>query len=454
MPRFGSWGARWAAAVVVAVCCGMLGWTAVRTWRASADVNAAQDLAQRRGARAALPYLALAVGYRPGRAKAWRLRAQFGAFAHPRAALRYARRAVAVDPADWRNWDQLGLVQFQLGDSAAARRSLAQAAIRDSGWEAHYQLGNLALLLGRRAEFWAQLKAALAVVVAWQAEPLLQEVTAQAGGDAMRLMAILPLGRADVDARAVRLLLRRGRWLTAAMVWRGMQCEAFQRAACRGAALALADGLAAEAFRAQGPAALRSTALSGDGRRPPRAGPRRLVATALQVWNEAVRRQVLSRGLARVGAVGDGDFGRPWVGPAFAWAKDGPVYLSREGGIAPSGGAVRVGFDGYEPQGTGLFFQYVAVRSGAEYEVSYLARREGEGSQTGVALWVKAAPATVILRLPARLGRHWRANRAAFRVPRGTHLIALSFEYHRPMGQVRLRNPVLLARVRLGPIAQ
>ncbi|MGH9525179.1 MAG: hypothetical protein ACRD2F_00775, partial [Terriglobales bacterium] len=135
--------------------------------------------------------------------------------------------------------------------------------------------------------------------------------------------------------------------------------------------------------------------------------------------------------------------------PALSWAMHGQVFTTREAGIAPAGTAVRFNFDGYEPQQTGLLLQYVAVQPGARYEVSFWSRRQGRGAETGVELRIRTSPSDTLLRLPARLGRRWRVNRAIFRVPRSTPLVCLWFDYHRPEGQVRLHNAVLLADVQL-----
>lgn len=448
-------GLRWLAAAVVVLATGWFGWAAVRTWRASADLSAAQALALKPKGSAAGSYLGLAASYRPDRSEVWRLRAQFSAFTHPRQALDYARRAVAVDPLDWRNWDQLGLVEFQLNRPAAARRALAQAVRYDSGWEAHYQLGNLAFLLGDQSEFWSQMRAALAVVVAWQAEPLLQEAVHVAADHPQAFLEALPPARADVDARAVRLLIRRGRPLEAAAVWRRMQCGSYQRADCRSAVLALTNGLMQAAYRsAAAPVASDPEMEPQRPRQPAPASAARLVSAALAAWNQGVQHRVLQAGALQAGSVSDGDFTHDWVGPAFAWAKVGPVYLSPEPGIAPVGNAVRIGFDGYEPENTRLFQEFVAVVPGAQYEVSYWARREGEGSQSGVKLQVLASPGEILVQVPARLDTDWRVSRGVFRAPRGAHAVLLAFVYQRPEGQVRLANPVLLANVRLVGVDQ
>jgi hypothetical protein len=458
---------RWLAALVVVLGCGALGLAAVRTWRADADVSMAQRLALRQGPRAAMPYLELAGRYRPDRAKAWRLLADLSSFAHPRTALRFAKRAVAADPADWRNWDQLGLVEYQLGEPVAAQRALAEAVARDSGWEAHYRLGSLALLLGRNQEFWAQMKAALAVVPPSQAAPVLNQAFAAGrgieatGGEravrksraaaaaAPRWLAVLPRRRAPVDAVAVNLLLDQGQPLRAATVWGKVRCASYQRAVCRATSLGLANRLVALAFRG---AEARPAGKAG-GRA---LAPGVLARTAARVWNTAVRKGWLHRSRVVVGRVNNGEFQHGWLGPAFGWAKIGPVYASRVGGMGPTGqgGAVRLDFTGYQPQSTPLLDQIVRVRPGGRYEVTFFSRRLGRGSESGVRLMVRLSPRRILLALPAKLRSHWSQNTARFRVPRGVDLIGLLFQYQRPMGQVRLHNTVLLGAVRLQPLLQ
>lgn len=437
---------RWVVIAIVLAGCGWLGAISIRTWRASSDVAAAQALALSQGSARALPYLARAAHYRPGQADAWRLRAEFSAFAHPHQALRYARRAVAADPADWQNWRQLGVIEYQLGDAAAATRALAQAAQRDSGWAAHYQLGNLALLLGREQEFWAQMKASLAIVPAAQAAAVLNQAWAQTSGDAQRLLAILPQRRVELDAEAATVIMNRGAPLAAARLWGRVQCPRFRYGACRGAVLGLTNRLVRLAFAGTYP-----------GWSPPLgvAAPDRgaLARAAMRMWNRAARRGIIDAAPARTGTVGDGRFARPWIGPAFAWFKSGPVYLSREPGDAPVGAALRIGFDGYQPEQTGLIGQIVPVMPNAEYSISFLSRRAVEGTDSGLALAVQSAPGVPIVEIPAQLGMHWRASGGTFRVPRSDHLVLLAFQYHRPMGQVRMHAPALVADVRLQEVA-
>lgn len=446
----GHWrAARWVAPVIVLAGCGWLGTFAVRTWRASSDVAAAQSLALTRSAAAAQPYVTLAAGYRPDRAEAWRLLAQFRAFAHPRQARQDALRAVAVDPDDWRNWRELGLIDYQLGEVAAARRALAQAVVRDSGWEAHYQLGNLALLLGRRQEFWAQMQAALAVVPPRQAGPVLNQAFSAARGAQAPWLAVQPVRRAAVEAVAVNVLLNRGEPMLAAESWRKVQCPRYQRSVCRQTALQLVNRLANLAF--QGP---RPTGESPGFAPPTFPAPVVLTRHAVEAWNTAVSRHWLDRAAVRPGAVNDGQFQHGWLGPAFGWVKAGPVYASVEPGMGPAGksSAMRLDFTGYQPENTPLVRQFVPVRPGARYAISFLSRRLGQGSQTGVQLVIAASPRQVLLRLPAELATAWGQNTGGFRVPDGCALVQLSFDYARPLGQVRLRNAVLLADVRLQPL--
>jgi hypothetical protein len=438
----------WAGAAAIVAVCGLCGWGSFRTWRASADVSQAQAIALTRGGAATEPYLALASRYRPGQAKTWRLRARFAEFGHPELAMVFARRAVSVDPMDWRNWDRLGLIEFQLGDASAARRALREAVRFDSGWEAHYRLGNLALLLGDKPEYWIQMKATLAVVASTQAWPVLEEALSVAGDSPGRLAAALPRRRAGVDGQAIVALLNARRALAAVEVWRRMQCPGYARASCRAAALRLTNALADQAMSAQRQVVspVPDTG-AGSGRRRDPSG--KLIRQAVEIWNRAVHRGLLQASPVRLGEVNDGRFQGRWVGPAFSWAGTPGISMDVEPSGAPEGNAVRIGFDGYQPQKTSLLRQLVPVNPGTDYEVSFLSRRQVAGSQTGVMLAVETGGLQSILTLRAALRLRWGISRADFRVPRRVHVVCLCFRYQRPLGQVRLRDPVLIAEVRL-----
>ena len=239
----------------------------------------------------------------------------------------------------------------------------------------------------------------------------------------------------------------RGAPLAAARLWEQARCPRYRFGACRGAVLGLTNRLTGLVF-----------AGSYLGWAPPAGAelPNRgaLVRAAMGIWNRAARRHIVNAAVAKVGAVSDGRFERAWIGPSFAWYPAGPVYLSRETGAAPAGAAVRIGFGGYQPDDTDLLGQLVAVQPGGEYTVSFLSRRVGRGRNSGLALVVRSKPGVAIVRIPARLGGSWRTDGAQFRVPWSCHLVQVMFRFRRPMGQVRMRGPALVADVQMEALQQ
>lgn len=414
------------AAALVILCCGWLGWLGIRTWRATADQQAAKALAAGQSS-AARRQAAQAIRYRPDEAEGWRLRARYTSFARPRMAAAYARRAVALDPGDWRNWRTLGLIEFQLGDLPAARQAFEHGAEVDHGFASHFQLGNLALLTGDRQGFWRQMQAALEMAPASRVNVVLQQALGvDPGGN--RLAAIFPRDRPPVDAQATIFLANHRDLAAARAAWRDLRCPGYDRQPCRTAALLLADRYMYRAYGGGGAAN---------------------VGVAMRVWNQAVQAGVLRQPLARTGVCNDGEFQHRWAGPAFSWTSLHTVYTEIMPGAAPAGNAVRIGFDGYQNDYTDVFLQYVPVRPGAVYAISYASRRVGAGEETGLNLRVWAAGQRWLVDIPAALNNAWSTNRGQVRVPKDSAMVELAFTYSRPEGQIRLQNPVLIGKVQM-----
>lgn len=417
---------QWLAAAVAVVACLWLVAAGFRTWRAAADQQAGKAFAVRDGSLARV-LARRAAAYRPGQAGTWRLRAQLSSFADPRQAAVYARRAVALDPGDWRNWRTLGLIQFQLGQLQAARQAFAHGVQVDHGFASHFQLGNLALLTGQTADFWRQMRAALELAPPDRVNAVLQQALS-VDPSGLKLPAIFPRDRPAVAAQAIIFLVVHHHLPAAAAAWRDLRCPAYDRQPCRAAALLLANAYMQGAYA---------------------GGSQAGVHSAVAIWNRAVEQGILRQDPARPGECGDGEFQHRWAGAAFSWTSDHTVYTEVIPGAAPAGNAVRIAFDGYENQYSDLFLQYVAVRPGATYAVSYASRREQPGQQTGLELRVWAAGSRWLMDLPAKLALRWRSNRGVVHVPPDSAILALSFTYARPAGQIRMNAPVLIGDVRL-----
>lgn len=445
---------RWLQSLAALLLVAMLGWAgvaAVRAWRAAADAQAAQALAPVSTA-GALGYLAAALRWRPDDSLLWRQRAELASFAAPTQARAFAQRAVRLNPRDWRAWQTLGLLDYQLGDLAASRRDLREATRYDHGFLSHFTLGNLALAQGNEAEFQREMQAALAVAPLTELDFALRQVLDHAHLAPAQLAALLPADRAEVVARSVDYFVLRGHLAAAMQAWRRLHCQPYQFDECRESALVLANGLAATAFASAQPTSAKPGA--APVKSPELPAVPQLVATAVAVWNRAVRQSDLAQSPAVVGGVSDGQFQHAWRGPAFSWHSTGVLPLQTQQGIAPHGNAVWIPFNGYEPDEAVLLNEFVPVEPGTTYSISYQSRRQAVADQTGLRLVVLAAPDEPLAKLPARLGMAWALNAETFTVPAGIHILQLAFDFVRPNGQVRMHDPVLIADVLLQPIAE
>lgn len=415
---------------------------AFRTWRAAADESEALALAQSSD-QAALGYVAAALRWRPDDADLWRERATFSAFSQPRRARAYAERALRLNPQDWRAWQALGLLDLQLGDLEASRRDLRAATRYDHGFDSHFALANLALVQGNESEFTREITAALAVAPLDRVSAALRELLAFRRLSPAQLAGILPASRAEVMARAIELLASNGKLQAATDTWRRLRCQPYQFAECQAAVLILSNVLVAHAFADTG------AQPGGRSAQEPVSPmePKQMVAAAMAAWNEAVQDRFLPQSPVHVGMVNDDQFAHAWVGPAFAWQSTST--LQTVAGPPRRGNAVRIGFDGYEPDYAVLLQQWVPAAPGATYAVSYRSRRPVPGVETGLSLQVFAGPNRRLAVVPAALQAEWLLNSATIQVPRDAYVLQLVFTYSRPIGQVRLHDPVLVADVTL-----
>ncbi|HZT73261.1 MAG TPA: hypothetical protein VE996_06400 [Terriglobales bacterium] len=430
-----------------------LGWAgavALRTWRAAADQGQAQTIAQTEPEQA-LGYLAAALRWRPDDADLWRERATYSGFGTPRQARRDALHALALNPRDWRAWQALGLLDFELGDLQASRRDLAKATRYDHGFASHFALGNLALVQGDQAAFQKEMAAALAIAPADRADFALRALVDHSKLGAAGLAALLPAQRPEIVAESVRFFVREGRFAAATAAWGRLHCRPYQFADCRVAALSLANALTAAAFA-------ESQTTPPQPPRPSRSEPqlpsaRELADSAMDVWNQAVAAGMLAQARISPGSVADGRFQHAWVGPAFSWRSTQAVPLETVAGPLGRGNALQVAFDGYQPDEVVLLNEFVPVLPETAYAISFRSRRTRIGSESGLTLRVLAGPNRELAALPAKLALAWDLNSATVQVPAAAALLELSFEYRRPVGQVRLHDPVQIADVELTPLS-
>jgi hypothetical protein len=368
---------------------------------------------------------------RPDLAEYWRLEAECQADSDPDAALALAQTSTRIDPRGSANWVSLAMIEIQLDHLAAARQALREAERYNVGFDAHFHAAGLALTEGSTQDFWREMKLALSMVPLPELNAVLAECLRAAGNDPSWPSQVLPPDRADVVAAAIFYFLTQNRLPEAEQAWQRLNCPVYDQGTCQHAIQNLAAVLVQTAMRSRESEAQRLTDL------------------AVQVWNRGLQQTQSSLPKAQAGKIADGEFAQEWAGASFDWRALGQVRLQRlqEG---PSGNwAVRLHFDGSQGEEQELFREYVPVTPGKTYQLGYSARRDGSGTAGGVELVAIGHDQKDLAVLPARLGSAWQDVSMQFTIPRGEPLIALLYRYHRPFGELLLRDDVLLAQVHL-----
>lgn len=380
----------------------------------------------------ALAEIRPALWARPDLAGPWRDQAQWQSEINPEQARASAVTALRCDPRSWEAWLLLGQLDYQLNRSADAAHDFAMAARFENGFDAHYQLANFAIVLNDRPGFWRQLRAALQLAPAASTRFAIdQAIHFAAGSTDPNLRAILPADRPFVLEQAVYGFLAQGYNDDAAEVAQHMHCDAATREACRNVTIYLVNAIYEDAWR------------------NPTQDTSHLVSLAQAVWRRAGTQGMVPL-QASANAVSDGEFHQPWTGDAYSWRMTGPVVLEHNlPGPSPTASSVAIEFDGQQPENTELFRQFVAVRAGGRYHASYSSRSPSGSEQTGVHLAILVPGGAALADIEASLRSEWRTNQAVFQVPDGISLIAVSFMYTRPLGQVRLNTPAFISDVQV-----
>jgi hypothetical protein len=126
------------------------------------------------------------------------------------------------------------------------------------------------------------------------------------------------------------------------------------------------------------------------------------------------------------------DFGPPHVGHGFDW------WLVQNPGVTETPldtPALRVSFNGMQPESCELLRQYVGIQSGRRY----LLRWESRGIASGIA-WHAG-----VVNAPLRASDDWTPGQLAFVATRDSSSIALF--YHRPLGEPRAEGSVELRHI-------
>ena len=299
------------------------------------------------------------------------------------------KRIIQISPLASAPRIRLGLDAEIRGDTAQAERGLLDAAHVDHQYEPRWTLAQFYFRQQRMDDFWKWLHSALEVSygdrraafeLAWAAAPDTDAILAGAIPDQhdvlAAFLAYIEEKHADGAAAAVRL----ARWHNPA----DLPLLYFEM-----------DDLLGRGDRNK----------------------------ARKIW--------LALGYPAPGVVFNPDFGPPHVDHGFDWrleTKPGVKFTQLE--TPPS---LRITFDGRQPEVCELLRQYVGIRPGGKYVLSW----ESRGHANGIA-WHAALGAR-----PLKTSNDWTPGRMIFTATQDW--IALSYE--RPLGEVRTEGSVELRHV-------
>ena len=439
------WG-RSIRALAVSLMLALLGVVGLRTMQAHADVDrvtAHPNLSLSRARRV----LRQARHLRPDWSRVWRLEGQWLAMNHPRRARIMARRAVQLNPENWRNWHDLGMLDYQLGDPARAQFDLEQSARYNAGFLAHFQAANLAFLLGNQPLFWREMAVALRMVPSNQLLPVMQQINHLEGNHPQAWLGMLPASRIGLRATAIHFLIRVHDLSAAVSIWRKLPCPAYRRLACHDAALDLSRAWLHRAIADSSAAAKSPPAQPHTGNS---SLPGFAARQARQVWNQAVRRRVLSASILVTGSVNDGNFQFPWRG-GLSWRPGPGNLLQFRHAASRNVNRVVIRLDGYEPGHLLLMRQWAIFQPGRHYNISFQTRGRNLFHARGISLDLYTPQGLLVKNLPAAVVPAWRVNQTWFMVPPHAPLIRIDIRYDRPYGTALMRGRVEIGNVASSP---
>ncbi len=319
---------------------------------------------------------------------------------------------------------------------SGARQSFDQAAHWGHTFDARFALANLAFLQGDMPTFLQEIRRALAIAPANRVRMVLTQALHVTGARPQALVALLPPRRPAVDLAATNFFLDQGGLRPAAAAWRMVTCGAIAiQRSCGLTLQRLLDQWVGRAYQDQGEAS------RGD------------VELALQLWNQAVASGMLAQPRASWGSFPDGDLRWNFFGPSFSWNDDTPALGVRTEPEASSatGRALLLSFTGDEPETLAILHHFLPVEAGASYQLTFRSRRTGSGTATGLMVQVLGGQGKPAAAVNVQLASQWRQNRLVFAVPPNLWLVKMVVAYQRPLGQVRLRDPVQLDDFQLRP---
>lgn len=379
--------------------------------------------------------LQAAVRYRPDDDQALCAIASRLMIGSPQEALSYAVRCVAANGAAWQNWRVLGLVQFELGNMAAARQAMLRESQASRGFDAHYQLANLAWLQGDMSLFWQQMRTAWRIAPYNYSTFLLNTAYRASGHEPGPILAVLPVNRPRVMGWTMGFFVLQHQLYDAAIeTYQKLQCPPGRQVDCRADAVGLAGVLAEVAF----------TRANADSEY--------LASQAVQVWNSAVKQFGLV-GPPLGAATRTLPFTADWNGPAFSWSRPSFDYVALAPVARGAAPAMRVRFDGTQPESIDITRQFLPVEAG-RYRLRAQSGKVAGTHTEGLQLELRLRPGAALAVLPLSLAGSAQVDQLTFAVPKNTPLVEIEVAYQRPNGSVRMSGIGWISDIQLTRIGQ
>jgi len=360
-----------------------------------------------------------AAGLVPGNAQYARRKAELAEAAgpNPAKAERALEAVLRARPHDSEALIALGLRAEARGDFAAAERDLLEAAGHDRGYDPRWSLANYYFRREDGRSFWKWARAACEI--AYEPTPLFRLLWNRTDDAAEILNRAIP-DSPEIQRQYLAFLMDGPRWESAG----GVAKRILERPEVQDVPLLMAycDRLLA-AKRGQG---------------------------ALDLWNALGRRGLIAFGQAEPehGPV-NGAFRTPPGGSGFDW-RIAPVEGIETAQDAPG---LRLTFSGDEPEAWEPLWQYVVLKGGTRYRMTF--QYSSSGVEQGSGLRWRVVDITgddpeVAAESEELVHEGWGDGSVAFTTPAGMSLGRLVLSYRRAPGTTRIQGSVRLRSIALG----
>lgn len=344
------------------------------------------------------------------------------------------QRSLSLNPFDAAAWIQLGIdEELREGNIPAAERAFLAAADYDHMYVPRWTLENFYLRQNRTTEFFHWAKAALSITP-YYSYPIFDQVWTLSQ-DSARNASILP-DRRRILFEYVGYLLSSNRvdlqnaTLFGALVQRALVTRKSQ--------IADANLMSPDTESHISGAAVDKLLLQGATSRAEGLWGAMKIAgfTTLPAPSDAH-------------PVSNSDFNQPITGDGFDWAINQVKGVSIQR-IIPYG--LRINMNGLEPESCPLLRQFIPVRSGTRYRLTWDLEAIDQATPDGMRWEVHAITSEAIdpenlAQTATGTGSTGGNNSEIFEVPPGTNAVVISLGYTRPLGETRLEGTFLLKKV-------